>query len=314
VTSEETIVRWLTDQLARELHLEPAEIDPRRPISVYGLDSLTAAGLAADLEDAFGLRLGEDAFRDALTIQDVARLASGAVASRPPSPAVPRPVAIDRGTGDYSSWTRSQRTVLRVARVVARSLARIEVTGMEHAAVSGPIILASNHLHILDALWLSTVVPRRAVFLAAEEFRSRPVVGWLLRLGETIFVARGKGDRQAIDRAVAVLRSGGCVAIAPEGRLSRTGGLIKGQVGVAVLAAESQAPIVPVAMHGQEHAGRMWLRGRRPLVHVRFGEPLAPPSASARTARHLELYADGVMKTLARMLPPAYRGQYPDPD
>jgi 1-acyl-sn-glycerol-3-phosphate acyltransferase len=311
VISQDVVVAWIIEQLARELHMKTSEIDPSRPMAVYGLDSLTAVGLAADLEDRFGLRLPGDLHREELSIREVARLALSTPAPVAREDSHVPPAGIDYRTLDYSRWTGAQRTVQRVAQLVAGAAARIDVEGRAAAATAGPMILASNHLHILDVLWLFSLLPRRTVFLAAEEFRVRPVIGWLLRLGHTIFVARGAGDRRSIDQAVAVLEAGGCVAIAPEGRLSRTGGLIKGQPGVAVLATESGAPVVPVGIFGQERAGREWLRGRRPHVHVRFGEPILIPRGSA-TARELEVHTDRIMRALARVLPAGYRGQYQD--
>jgi 1-acyl-sn-glycerol-3-phosphate acyltransferase len=313
VTPEDAIVRWMIEQLSRELHLNPSEIDPTRPIATYGVDSLTTAGLAADLEDTFGVRITQDAFRSTVTILDVARLASGSPVQLPraeqPSPAAADSAATDVGARDSGAWTARQRTILRIVRTMARMLARIEVSGLESVA-DGPLVLASNHLHILDAVWLFSVVPRPTVALAADEFQWRPLVGWLLRTGNTIFVARGKGDLAALDQAVRLLQRGGCVAIAPEGRLSRTGGLLKGQTGVALLAAKSGAPVVPVAIHGQQRAGRQWLTLRRPHIRVRFGLPIPPPPAA--TAKNLELFTETVMRALARMLPPEARGHYRD--
>lgn len=308
MTFDSTITAWVIEQLARELHIDPAEIDPSRPVIVYGLDSLTAAALAADLEDRFGLRLPEDGFREGMTILDIGRLAVAGSGDRPLAAAATA-AQVDYGALDYSRWAPAQRVLQRCAALLVRALYDVHVESIERAAAPGPLILASNHLHILDALLLFSVLPRRTVFLAAEEFRRRPLVGWLLRFGQTIFVTRGAGDRGAIARALLVLESGGCVAIAPEGRLSRTGGLLRGLSGVARLATGSGAPVIPVAMHGHERAARRWRRGRRPPVHIRFAEPVRLARAPA-TARQLEVATDTIMTALARALPPEYRGYY----
>ncbi len=308
MTDAATITAWVIAQLATELHMDPSDIDPSRPVNVYGLDSLTAAALAADLEDHFHVRLPADGFREGMTILDIGRMAEGTAghAPAPPAPAAP---PIDYRALDYSRWDPAQRALQRLCALLVRAAYRVEVEAIERAAAAGPLILASNHLHILDALLLFSVLPRRTVFLAAEEFRRRPVVGWLLRLGHTIFVTRGAGDRAAIDRAQLVLDSGGCVAIAPEGRLSRTGGLLRGLSGVARLATGSGAPVVPVAMYGQEHPAAGWARARRPHVHIVFAEPVTL-SRTRATARELDEATDTIMTALARALPPRYRGYY----
>ena len=307
------IQAWLVEQIARELHLDPATIDPARPIGGLGLDSLTSATLIADLEDFVERPLPESLFRGNLTLVELSRVAAGAPAPerRDVPPAGPAP-SHDYAALDYGGWTRPQRRLQRIARALARLCTRQDVAGLERLPAAGPIVVAINHLHILDALWIFAVLPRRTIFLVAHEFRSRPVVGWLLRAGHAIFVARGAGDHQAIGQAVTVLRAGGAVAIAPEGRLSRTGGLIRGHSGVARVASGAGAPVMPIAMSGQERLWRYWIRGRRAPVRIRAGPPLPPPPEGC-TARELDAYTERIMKALARELPPAYRGVYREP-
>jgi 1-acyl-sn-glycerol-3-phosphate acyltransferase len=183
------------------------------------------------------------------------------------------------------------------------------VDGREQMPASGPALFAVNHLHILDALWMSTVLPSRTRFLVADEFRTKPIVGRLLTAGRVIYIARGRADRDALERAVAVVRGGGAVAVAPEGRLSPTGGLIKGQSGVAYLSSQSGVPVIPVVAYGQERAGASWTRLSRVRVRVRIGDPIGAPPSPA-TAHELDHHAAGIMRALARLLPPAYRGIY----
>ncbi|HEX6862820.1 MAG TPA: lysophospholipid acyltransferase family protein, partial [Thermoanaerobaculia bacterium] len=156
---------------------------------------------------------------------------------------------------------------------------------------------------------LAAMLPRRSAYLAADKWRRNPWTGWLLRrLGETIFVARGEADEEAIGGALEVLRRGGCLALSPEGTRSRTGGLLRGKTGVAYLATRAPAPILPVAAFGQEQAARYWVRLRRVPIRVRIGAPIAlPPGAPAHDLRRL---ADQVMVTLAGLLPESYRGVY----
>jgi 1-acyl-sn-glycerol-3-phosphate acyltransferase len=128
---------------------------------------------------------------------------------------------------------------------------------------------------------------------------------------KTIFVARGEVDRHALGQALEVLKSGGVMAIAPEGTRSRTGGLQEGRSGVVYLAARSSAPIVPAAMWGQEKVMPGWVRLRRAPVHITFGPPIILPAEAAHfRAAELDSYTEELMLTLGRMLPPEYRGVY----
>jgi 1-acyl-sn-glycerol-3-phosphate acyltransferase len=299
------VTAWLVAQIARELHLDPEGIDVDKPIAVLGIDSLTVATLTADLEDRFGRSLTETLLRQDLTIATL----SDAVARGTDAPAPiqgPPPASVSPA---YIDWTTAQRALRRVATVIARVLTRIEIEGVERLPRQGAAIVAVNHLHILDALWAFVVIPRRVVFLVAREFRNRPVVGQLLRLGDSIFVERGSGDYEAARLAVDVLRGGAAIGIAPEGKLSRTGGLIRAQPGFARIAAEAGAPVIPLALSGQERLWRWWLRARRVPIRARFGSPIPPPPRQT-TARALEEYSDRVMRALAAELPPEYRGVY----
>ena len=129
-------------------------------------------------------------------------------------------------------------------------------------------------------------------------------------MGDVVYV--GETRRGAIPRLLDVLRAGGVVAILPEGTRSPTGALVPAHRGVALLATRSGAPIVPAAAYGQERALAHWRRLRRVPVRVRVGAPIAlPPGPHDR--RSLQALTDGVMRTVASMLPPDYRGVYGEP-
>ena len=75
------LIPQLRDAFAGYLGLEPAEVDPDRPIEELGLDSLTAAQLALDIED----RLGVSLFLSELSGQEtIAELAESVLRGREP--------------------------------------------------------------------------------------------------------------------------------------------------------------------------------------------------------------------------------------
>jgi 1-acyl-sn-glycerol-3-phosphate acyltransferase len=108
-----------------------------------------------------------------------------------------------------------------------------------------------------------------------------------------------------------LLRAGGLLGLAPEGTRSQTAGLGRGRPGVAYLAAQAPAPILPVAAQGQEQILANLKRFRRTAVQVRIG-PLIHIGPGDRTTAKLQRDTDRVMEAIARMLPPAYRGVYSD--
>lgn len=56
------VLTWLTERVATYLRRSPQDIDTSVPLADYGLDSLTALAITADIEDEF-----EVAVDDALT-------------------------------------------------------------------------------------------------------------------------------------------------------------------------------------------------------------------------------------------------------
>ncbi|GGJ85200.1 1-acyl-sn-glycerol-3-phosphate acyltransferase [Pilimelia anulata] len=156
------------------------------------------------------------------------------------------------------------------------------VEGRAHIPAAGAAILASNHLSFSDSIFLPLVVPRKVTFVAKSEyFTGRGLKGWLTRMffvsTGTIPVDRsgGRAARAALDTQLRILRAGGVAGIYPEGTRSPDGRLYRGKTGVARLALESGAPVIPVAMLNLDRIqppGRLVPRLGR--VRMRFGPPL----------------------------------------
>jgi 1-acyl-sn-glycerol-3-phosphate acyltransferase len=161
-------------------------------------------------------------------------------------------------------------------------LGRPKVEGLEHVPSSGPVILASNHLAVMDSFFLPLVVRRRITFLAKSEyFTGTGLKGWFSRW---FFTAAGQVpiDRSDADAAQAALNTaerllgeGKLLGMYPEGTRSPDGRLYKGKTGLGRLALETGVPVIPVAMIGTNVVnppGTTRLRFGR--VTVRFGAPM----------------------------------------
>ena len=213
---------------------------------------------------------------------------------------------------DYSGWSRRQKFVRRMIVACLRLVAKIEVEGLEHLPSSGAFILAGNHLSLIDAPLMGALLTRRTVLIAGERWETMPLIHRALDFGDTIYMRRGEGDRKALKRSLAVLRAGGALGLAPEGRIS-TSGLATGHTGVAYLALEARVPVIPFVVYGQERMSKNLKRLKRTRIHVRIGPPINLPRGE-RTAPKLQQDTQQVMKTLAAMLPPSYRGVYGVPN
>jgi 1-acyl-sn-glycerol-3-phosphate acyltransferase len=163
-----------------------------------------------------------------------------------------------------------------------RLIFRPQVEGLANVPDHGPAILAGNHLSFSDSIFMPLVVKRRVTFVAkAEYFTGKGIKGflkWAFFLGTgCIPVDRSGGDaaRAALETQRRVLRDGGLAGIYPEGTRSPDGRLYRGKTGVARLALESGAPVVPVAMLNSDviqPTGKIFPRLMR--VKIRFGQPL----------------------------------------
>jgi 1-acyl-sn-glycerol-3-phosphate acyltransferase len=205
---------------------------------------------------------------------------------------------------------RIQQIIKIIALIIIKLVARIDLKGMEHVPLSGPLVIVTNHLSSFDTLSIIGLGPvRQATAFGAIEHRSDFIAGWALdRLG-LIWVRRGEADREAIKIAIDELKAGTAVGVAIEGTRSRTGGLLPGKTGAAYLANRANAPIVPMAIWGTEQIISNLKHLRRSTIHVRLGPMIQLPEGRANTAQ-LEEYTDQLMLTIARMLPSEYRGVY----
>ena len=161
-------------------------------------------------------------------------------------------------------------------------LFRPKVSGLRHVPSNGPVIIASNHLSFSDSIFMPLVVPRNVTFLAKSEYFTSPGIKGFIK--KITFIALGQVpvDRSGGKRSEAALLTGlkllkdeHCIGIYPEGTRSPDGRLYKGRTGIARMAIESGAPIIPVAMYNTaeiQPTGQVVPKVRR--VEMVFGEPM----------------------------------------
>jgi 1-acyl-sn-glycerol-3-phosphate acyltransferase len=155
--------------------------------------------------------------------------------------------------------------------------------GGENIPSDRPAIIASNHLSFCDSFFMPIVIRRKVTFLAKAEYFTTPgIKGRLTRSFMTavgmVPIDRGDADaaRAALNTGVRVLKEGTLLGIYPEGTRSPDGRLYRGKTGVARLALESGALVIPCAMVNTEiiqPPGRLFPK-LRPRPGVIFGKPL----------------------------------------
>lgn len=171
--------------------------------------------------------------------------------------------------------SRAYRAVAWIARHLMFAIAKYEWSGAEHLPTSGGFIAAANHATELDAVTFAHYLfdqgyePR---VLAKRGIFTTPVIGALVRATKMIPVDRGSaGAARSLEAAREQLEQGACIAIFPEGTLTRDPDLwpMTGKTGLARIALATRAPVIPVAQWGAgdilERYGRvprLWPRKR----------------------------------------------------
>ena len=162
-----------------------------------------------------------------------------------------------------------------IVRVITLIMWRLEARGAERMPRSGPLLLVSNHVSLLDPPLIGVVTPRQLTFLAKAELFDIPLVGRLIRALNARPVRREGSDARALKDALRVLEEGRALLVFPEGTRGPEGVLREAKAGAGMLAVLSGAVVVPVYITG---SGRAMPRGaalpRPGKVHVRFGAPL----------------------------------------
>ncbi|MEO0078020.1 MAG: lysophospholipid acyltransferase family protein [candidate division WOR-3 bacterium] len=171
----------------------------------------------------------------------------------------------------------------------ARLVLRLRVKGRNNL-LSGPQILAANHVSNFDPLIVGMAAAREIHFLAKEElFKASRWFAWLIRTWNAWPVRRGGADSAALKQCSWLLKRGQTIVLFPEGTRSRTGELQQFQPGIGFLALSNHVPVIPVYLAGVDRSNvSYWVdrdfvrRGFRhkpaqpTSIHVSFGTPVLP--------------------------------------
>jgi 1-acyl-sn-glycerol-3-phosphate acyltransferase len=212
-----------------------------------------------------------------------------------------------------------------VCRVVIFLCTKATIRGLENYPRRGPALVVINHLGDPDAVLAMAALPDFPEVIGKIELRDILVLRLVMDMLGIIWVHRGQPDRRALSAALEAFRQGRRVIIAPEGRESISGALEAGTEGAAFLALRGGVTVVPVTITGSEfrRIENNLKKLRRTPVTVTVGKPFVlPQPALSRVAsspqgegqsRRQDALRQGtrlIMETLARQLPPEYRGVY----
>lgn len=182
-----------------------------------------------------------------------------------------------------------------LCRIYLKVFRRWKVYGLENIPEDGGILVAANHTSYLDPVAVGCALHRKVSYMGKVELFRIPVLKQIITALGTFPVNREGVDREAIRTALSYLKRGKAVGIFPEGTRSRDGGMLKPQLGTAMLALKADVPIIPVAITGT--------RGFIGQVRISFGRPLVfPEHRGTKPSRAvLEEISDLIMTRIEEM-------------
>ncbi|MBI5595215.1 MAG: 1-acyl-sn-glycerol-3-phosphate acyltransferase [Elusimicrobia bacterium] len=194
-----------------------------------------------------------------------------------------------RGTPEFRLACLLVRAVLSAAKGIVWE-------GLENIPPTGPLIVAANHVSMIDPPLVGLAVSRVRLpnFVGKAELFSFPPAGLVFRRIGVIPLDRSRGDVKAVRGALSVLQSGGCMVLFPEGTRSRTGAPGRPKPGVAMLAREARARVLPARVFRTES-----LFGPGPFT-VRFSTTMEPPSGTGGRSED-RAYAESVMENILKI-------------
>jgi 1-acyl-sn-glycerol-3-phosphate acyltransferase len=203
---------------------------------------------------------------------------------------------------------RLLRLLRPAGRAYFRSRYDVRTHGDAFIQRRGPVIIASNHLGLIDGPLLAAFAPRPVHALTKKEM-FQGATGVALRAVGQIPLARWEVDPSAIKDCLRVLRDGGVVAIYPEGTRG-AGDFTRIHHGVAYLALVTGAPVVPLAVFGTREPGGHLdsVPGKGSRFDLVYGSPVyLEPQPWPRRQAEVRQAAEELRKTFVDHLVEARR-------
>lgn len=128
---------------------------------------------------------------------------------------------------------------------------RIELRG--NGEIRGMAI--ANHISFLDIFVINAVAP--AAFVSKDDVRQWPLIGWLCRRTDTVFLARGSRNAAQQVRATLArtLERGRVVAVFPEGTTTDGSHVLPFHSALFQAAIDAGTPVTPVILAYRDGAG-----------------------------------------------------------
>jgi 1-acyl-sn-glycerol-3-phosphate acyltransferase len=212
--------------------------------------------------------------------------------------------------------TLARRAVILFFKVLTGILCRIHDESLAMVPRKGPLIIAINHINILEVPLIYVALQPRSIggFSAAKRWKVW-WTRWLLNVAGAIPLHRGKADLNAMRKGLDWLKKGNILIIAPEGTRSYDGRLQRGHPGIVLLAMRTNTPILPLVFFGHERFEENLKHLKRTDFYLAVGKAFYLYIKGEKVTHEIrQQMTDEIMYKLAALLPPENRGIYSDLD
>ena len=167
---------------------------------------------------------------------------------------------------------------------IFKLLFRYHVNHKNSLPGEGGYIICCNHISLKDPVFLALGQKRQIFFMAKEELFHNKFVSAVIRSLGAFPVHRGSGGTQAINNAEVLLQNENVLGIFIEGTRSKTGELLRPKSGAAMLAFQTQKPVVPACISCK--GGKMPKLFRK--VTISYSDPISPEELGLKEGTALE--------------------------
>lgn len=184
-------------------------------------------------------------------------------------------------------------------------LAEVKISGKERLPKKGPIILAGNHVAVLEAVMMAVYTPGMVEFIGNGDIPFDPNYAFIANMYGLVPVNRGNLDRKGLKTGLDVLKQDGILGIFPEGG-TWDPAQMQAQTGVAWLSYRAQVPILPIGFGGIKGGLQEAFKFKHPTLTMNIGELIPPVTLEDETLSmkaNLVAFANRILAEINALIP-----------
>ena len=124
------------------------------------------------------------------------------------------------------------------------------IEGRENIPADGAVMLCSNHVSMIDPLFITMATKRYIRFISKKELFDNRFLNWFFTHLGMFPVARGESDMSAMRTSISILKDGGALGIFPQGHRYKHDDHRKIETGAAIMALRARVTVVPIHVRG----------------------------------------------------------------